>query len=110
LKAYIQARLNDPELSLDRTGAALGISPRYINALLETEKPSFGRYILAQRLDRCRHDLADPAHRHQQVTEIAYGWGFNDLSHFSRAFRSKFGMAPRDYRASRLGTNCRGPI
>jgi AraC-like DNA-binding protein len=101
LKAYIQARLNDPALSLERTAAALGISPRYINALLEAEQQSFGRYVLAQRLDRCRNDLADPTHRNLQIAEIAYCWGFNDVSHFSRAFRSRFGMAPRDCRASR---------
>lgn len=105
LKAYIQARLNDPELSLDRVGSALGMSPRYINALLEAEQQSFGRYVLAQRLDRCRCDLADPVHGHKQIAEIAYNWGFNDLSHFSRAFRFKFGMAPREYRASRLCSN-----
>jgi len=40
------------------------------------------------------------AHRH--VSEIAFAWGFNDLSHFGRVFREHFGMSPRDFRQSQL--------
>jgi AraC family transcriptional activator of tynA and feaB len=32
------------------------------------------------------------------ISEIAYAWGFNDLSHFNRAFRARFGMTPREWR------------
>jgi AraC-like DNA-binding protein len=40
------------------------------------------------------------AHRH--VSEIAFAWGFNDLSHFGRVFREHYGMPPRDWRHSKL--------
>ena len=30
---------------------------------------------------------------HERV-QIAFGWGFNDLSHFTKAFRARFGMPP----------------
>jgi AraC family transcriptional regulator len=33
-----------------------------------------------------------------RVIEIAYESGFNDVSAFNRAFRSEFGVSPRDYR------------
>ena len=33
------------------------------------------------------------------VSEIAFAWGFNDASHFSRAFKQRFGMSPKEYRA-----------
>ncbi|MGX1349592.1 AraC-like DNA-binding protein [Bradyrhizobium elkanii] len=36
--------------------------------------------------------------RARGVSQIAMDNGFNDLSHFSKAFRMKFGLAPRDYR------------
>jgi AraC-like DNA-binding protein len=102
LKAHIRARLSDPELSLSETAAALRISPRYVNDLLADEHTSFQRYVLAERLAQCRRDLASPVLAHRQVGEIAFGWGFNDLSHFGRVFREHFGMSPRDFRQSKL--------
>jgi AraC-like DNA-binding protein len=32
------------------------------------------------------------------VSEIAYGRGFNDAAHFSRAFRDRFDCSPREWR------------
>jgi AraC-like DNA-binding protein len=43
--------------------------------------------------------LADPAERDRSVSEIAYHWGFNDAAHFSRTFKARFGMSPRDARS-----------
>lgn len=102
LKAHIRARLSDPELSLSETATALGISPRYVNDLLADEQISFQRYVLAERLAQCRRDLASPVLAHRHVSEIAFAWGFNDLSHFGRVFREHFGMSPRGFRQSQL--------
>jgi AraC-like DNA-binding protein len=32
------------------------------------------------------------------VSEVALDCGFEDLSHFSRAFKEKFGVSPANYR------------
>ncbi|HJP67724.1 MAG TPA: helix-turn-helix domain-containing protein, partial [Sphingomicrobium sp.] len=34
------------------------------------------------------------------ISEIAYGVGFSSPAHFSARFRERFGMTPREYRAS----------
>ena len=102
LKAHIRAHLADPDLSLAETAAALGISPRYVNVLFTDENTSFQRHVLAERLARCRRDLASPVLAHRHISEIAFAWGFNDLSHFGRVFRERFGMSPRDFRQSQL--------
>jgi AraC-like DNA-binding protein len=102
LKAHVLAHLPNPDLSLTETAAALGISPRYVNDLLADEHTSFQRYVLAQRLERCKRDLSSRMQAHRHVGEIAFAWGFNDLSHFGRAFREHFGMSPREFRQSRL--------
>jgi AraC-like DNA-binding protein len=101
IKTYILAHLHDPDLNLGDTAVALGISSRYVNDLLADEATSFQRYVLAQRLERCKRDLSSPMLAQQHVGEIAFRWGFSDLSHFGRAFREQFGMPPRDWRQSR---------
>ena len=102
LKAYIRARLSDPDLLLSETAAALGISARYANDLLSDEQTSFQRYVLSERLAQCKRDLSLPMLAHRHVGEIAFAWGFNDLSHFGRTFREHYGMSPREWRQSRL--------
>lgn len=102
LKAHIRAHLADPDLSLSAAAAALGISPRYVNDLLADEETSFQRFVLGERLGQCRRDLASPMLVRRHISEIAFAWGFNDLSHFGRVFREHFGMSPREFRQSQL--------
>jgi AraC-like DNA-binding protein len=90
--------LRDPELSMPRAAAATGISPRYASDLMAAEQTSFRSYVQAQRLERCKRDLADPAQMSRHVGDIAFAWGFNDLAHFSRIFKLRFGASPRDWR------------
>jgi AraC-like DNA-binding protein len=102
LKAHIRAHLADPDLSLADTAAALGFSPRYVNDILSDEDTSFQRHVLRERLSQCARDLASPMLAHRQVGEIAFAWGFNDLSHFGRVFREHYGASPREWRQSKL--------
>ena len=98
LKMTIEARLSDPSLKPAEVAAAAGISVRYANDLLAEENFSLERYILHRRLERCRIALGDPLQAHRMVGEIAFSWGFSDLSHFTRRFRAAFGMTPGDCR------------
>jgi AraC-like DNA-binding protein len=98
IKAFVEQHLDDPELDAARIAAELRLSPRYLNKLFEAEHTSLMRYVWRRRLERCRADLLDAAHAGARIGDIAMRWGFNDLSHFSRAFRERFGQAPRDLR------------
>ncbi|UFZ06267.1 helix-turn-helix domain-containing protein [Bradyrhizobium ontarionense] len=100
LKAHIRARLPDPDLSLSEVARELGLSARYVNDLFSDEDTSFQRHVLSERLKQCQRDLASPALARRQVSEIAFSWGFNDLSHFGRVFRERFGVSPRQWRRS----------
>jgi AraC-like DNA-binding protein len=99
LRMEIERRLSDPALDPTMAAAAAGISVRYANKLLSEEGSSLERLIIARRLERCRLALLDPAQVNRTISEIAYGWGFSDLSHFNRRFKSAYGSSPRDYRA-----------
>lgn len=98
LKSAIDARLHDPELTPAAAAAAVGISARHANALLAEEGTGLERYIIARRLERCRRTLEDPAQAHRTIGEIAFSWGFADLSHFTRRFKAEFGAPPGEYR------------
>jgi len=80
-------------MKLNATGTALVYST-YLGGLDYDEGPVYQM----QRLERCRRDLLDPAHAARHISDIAFAWGFNDLAHFSRIFKQRFGASPREWR------------
>jgi len=98
LKAAIESRLHDPDLRPVAAAAAAGISVRYANTLLAQEGTGIEAYIIRRRLERCRRALDDPAQARRTIGDIAFSWGFSDLSHFARRFKAEFGCTPGDYR------------
>jgi len=100
VRDFVERHLDVCELDTSMVSTALNLSPRYINKLFEAENTSLTRYIWRRRLERAAADLQDPARASLGVSAIAMAHGFNDLSHFSRAFRQRFDLSPRAYRAS----------
>ena len=98
IKQFIDGRLNDPDLTPKLIAAAHSITVRYLQMLFASEGVSPNKYIIEQRLDRAKQDLADPRLGHRSVSEICFAWAFNDAAHFSRSFKSKFGVSPRAFR------------
>jgi AraC-like DNA-binding protein len=98
VRAAIEAGLTDPALDAKYVAAAAGVSVRYANAVLAKESMSIMRLIQTRRLARCRRMLEDPSQAHRTVSEIAYGWGFSDMTHFGRKFREAYGMLPSEWR------------
>jgi AraC-like DNA-binding protein len=63
-------------------------------------KQSPGKWLLQKRLDYSAVLLKNPA---LNVSQVALDCGFEDLSHFSRAFKEKFGTSPAHYRKETPG-------
>ncbi len=103
IKSFIHEQLANPDLSVDLIANALHLSKGYVHFLFQMEALTVSRYIWDLRLEKCRTALADAAQAHRSVSDIAYAWGFNSLSHFSHTFKSRFGVSPRDYRSEQLG-------
>jgi AraC-like DNA-binding protein len=97
----VQRSLGDPNLSPSNVAERVGISTRYLHQLFAERGPSFGRWVLAQRLERCHRDLSDPARSHLTVSDLAHRHGFRDPSYFARAFRARNGYSPREFRRIR---------
>lgn len=97
IKKFIERHLANPDLNTTMVAQGVGLSSRYINDVLKDENSSLMRHVWQRRLEKCREDLLNPATSKQRLTDIAYRWGFNDMSHFSRAFKERYGCSPREY-------------
>jgi len=96
--AYIDANLARSNLSAEDIARHMGCSRRYLHRAFEGEDMTLERLIWDRRLERSREDLLSPDRRGASISEIAFACGFNSSAHFSRAFKGKFGTAPRDLR------------
>ncbi len=98
----IERKLDDPDLTPARVAEAEGISERYLQKLFEGSGTSFTHYLRERRLQRTSAELSSPAEAHHSISEIAYRNGFNDSAHFSRVFRHRFGLSPREFRQQEI--------
>jgi len=97
IKNYIESNLGNPLLNPERVAAACQVSVRALHYLFKGMGHSVSDYIRERRLERCLEALQMPAER-RTVTQIALAAGFNSMSHFSSAFRRRFGVTPSDAR------------
>jgi AraC-like DNA-binding protein len=97
----IEERHAEPELKPGDAAVELGISKRYLHALLAETGTTFIGLLNRVRLDHASEMLADPRFRSLQVAEIAWRCGYFDSSYFARLFGRRFGMRPSEWRAQR---------
>ncbi len=103
-QAYLDARLPDTDLTLLAASHDLGFSIRYLHQLFHEANSTPRRWLYDQRLDRARTMLSTADPRAPIVTEIASRVGFKDPSHFSRAFKARYGVTPADFRRTTMAT------
>ncbi len=98
IEAFVNRHLDDPALGPEKVAAGCGISVRYLHELLRETNTTLGQWIRDRRLQAAQEDLAKPACT-RSIGEIAYARGFADQAQFSRAFRARFGVTPKEVRA-----------
>lgn len=98
---FCRENLYRPELSPPMAASQLRISVRTIHLRFQRMGTTFGAWVLSERLEACRRALENAMLARQSISEIAFDHGFREISHFSRVFKSRFGMSPRDYRAAK---------
>ena len=97
-KSLILANLDNPLLNIDQIATQAGVSRRTLNRLFNIEDTTPTRWLWAQRLERSKVLLE--THKDVRVTDVALNCGFSDFSHFSRVFKSRFGVTPRSLLAT----------
>jgi len=98
----IESDFADPELTPERVAQDVGISKRYLQSLLAGSGTNFVAELNAARLDHAADRLADPRAASLQIAEIAYQAGFLDPGYFTRLFRKRFGLGPKEWRIAEM--------
>jgi AraC-like DNA-binding protein len=109
IRSYIDEHLSDPDLSLEGIARSLNVSKRSLHRAASGGSDSVHDLIWHARLESCLGDLLNAAKDHLTIGHIARSWGFKNQTHFSRAFRDRFGTSARDLRRIRRETvpSCR---
>lgn len=95
---YIEEHLGDPELVPARIAAATGISLRYLHKIFHELGESVGEFMRRRRLDHCYEELTNVGRSRVTVKEVAFQFGFKNVTHFASAFKQHHGMSPSDVR------------
>lgn len=95
--------MRDPTQPIEQVAHRQGITPRYVQRLLEEDGTTFGEFVTGQRLDAARSMLGSPRFAARSIADIAFEAGFHDLSHFNRRFRRRYGITPSEYRRCARG-------
>lgn len=95
LMDYFEKEWNNPALSVEKLSAELGLSKSQANRKLKslTDK-SPNQFIQEIRLQRA---LVSIKLNNRTISEVAYDSGFTSPTYFSRAFKKRFGISPREF-------------
>ena len=92
---WVEAHSQEP-VQLATLARRAGLSPfHFLRVFTRVLGVTPHQYLVAARLRRAAHLLADPA---RPVTDVAFDVGFGDLSHFVRTFRRAAGVSPGRFR------------
>jgi AraC-like DNA-binding protein len=100
--AYTRQHLTERDLTPMRIAREHNISVRQLYTICSKSDIRLAEWIIEQRLEGARRDLADPTWRFRTIGTTATRWGFIDATHFGRRFRAAYGMSPRDFKHEHL--------
>lgn len=95
--SHIDEHLHDPGLRTSTIAGAFGISARYVQLIFADMGTTVSAHILQRRLGRAAERLRGGTVG-VLISDVAFDAGFQDLSYFSRSFRSRFGMSAKQFR------------
>ena len=93
--AYVDENLSS-DISLETAADFVGVSSFYLSKLFKEEKgETFINFISDKRLEKSRQLLSETS---LSIKEITAEVGYNDQNYFSRIFKTKYGLSPKEYR------------
>ncbi|MGF1695146.1 helix-turn-helix domain-containing protein [Vibrio lamellibrachiae] len=91
--------VKEHSLSVEQAAKLLKLTPRTFQRRLKEERTSF-RKVKESLMLSVSCELMEEGH---SLTHISSQLGYNNISHFSRAFKRITGLTPKSYRKSILG-------
>ncbi len=96
MQRYASANLHDPDLGPERIARAHFVSTRYVHKLFGSAGTGVSAWIRERRLEGATEELRESPGT--TIAAVAERWGYRNAASFSRAFRERYGCAPRDVR------------
>ncbi|MCF4127533.1 helix-turn-helix domain-containing protein [Methylobacterium sp. SyP6R] len=105
IRTYIDRHLDDPASSPAGIAPACRVSRATLYRLFGFDG-SVMAYVAGRRLDRSFVALCRSDDGRSSIAQVAFRSGFTSETHFSRSFRARFAMSPREARnRAREGLN-----
>jgi AraC-like DNA-binding protein len=95
-KRFIAENLRNVDLTATLIASEVGASEAHLNRLFKTDGYSLMRYVWYCRLELAADLLKRKGKSQVQIQEIAFRCGFSTPAHFSRSFKERYGVAPRE--------------
>jgi AraC-like DNA-binding protein len=95
IRRFVDRNLNSPELGPEMIANNFGLSRASLYRLFEPVG-GIARYIRKQRLNQVFQEITAAELANQRIGQIAYRFGFKNISAFSRLFRATYGASPRE--------------
>jgi two-component system response regulator YesN len=95
---YIKNHYSDPDLNLQQIADQCYVSPSYLTRIMRQNLGlSFIEYVTEIRLNKAM-ELLKTNDDEIYMYEIAKSVGYNSQHYFSRIFKSKTGVSPKEYK------------
>lgn len=101
IKAFIESQIADPGLTVEDIARANAVSTRYLHILFQGTGETCRQFLMRRRREAARQLLLSSGTL--SITEIAHRYGFDSPSSFSRAYRTAYGVSPREARNTSRG-------
>ena len=99
VKHFCRKNLGSAGLCVDTVAHATQLSRASLHRLFSDQAHTLMQWVQLERLEACRRLLEEGGCPRRSLIEIALSQGFRSAAHFSAAFRQRYGVTPRDYRA-----------
>ena len=87
-------------ISVSDAAAYVGYTPNHFNTIFRTAFGTpFSEYLWTMRLEYAKNLVSS---NEMPLTDVAAEAGFLSLAHFSRKFKEKYGLSPKEYRKGKF--------